>query len=180
VRPGHRPTATVWIATTAWRVIGRRYRAAVPVYLVRHAHAGSRAAWTGDDSLRPLSPKGNRQAKALVERLDKERIKSIVSSPARRCTETVVPLARRLDRSIDERKEFFEGADADDATALLVKLASRDPVICSHGDLIPKVIRRLVGSGMKTKDPNISQKGSLWVIDFDGDQPVKGKYYPPS
>ena len=50
--------------------------------------------------------------------------------------------------------------------------------MCSHGDLIPKMIRRLVGAGMRTKDANISQKGSLWVIEVEKGRPVKGKYYP--
>ena len=36
----------------------RHYRFAVPVYLIRHAHAGSRSGWDGDDDRRPLSPKG--------------------------------------------------------------------------------------------------------------------------
>jgi phosphohistidine phosphatase SixA len=151
----------------------------VPVYLVRHAHAGSRASWADDDDLRPLSPKGTRQANALRDRLDDAAVGCIVSSPSRRCVETVEPLARRLGMPVDTRKELLEGADPDDALALVLSLASRDPVVCSHGDLIPKMIRRLVGSGMKTKDANISQKGSLWVIEVDKKRPLKAKYYPP-
>jgi 8-oxo-dGTP diphosphatase len=88
-------------------------------------------------------------------------------------------LARRHESDIDTRKELLEGANPDDAIALLMKLASGHPVLCSHGDLIPKMVRRLVGAGMKTKDPNISQKGSLWVIEFDKSRPLKAKYYPP-
>jgi 8-oxo-dGTP diphosphatase len=150
------------------------------VYLVRHAHAGSRAAWSDDDALRPLSPKGTRQAEAILQRLDGEPIGTVVSSPARRCTETVEPLARALDCKVDRRDEFLEGADPATAIVLLLEMAPRNPVICSHGDLIPKMIRRLVADGMKTKDPNISQKGSLWLIEVDDGRPVKGKYYPPS
>jgi phosphohistidine phosphatase SixA len=160
-------------------VRARRYRAAVPVYLVRHAHAGSRASWAEDDDLRPLSPKGARQADALRERLDDAAVGCVVSSPSRRCVETVEPLARELGTKIDTRKEFLEGADPEGALDLLLELAPRDPVVCSHGDLIPKMIRRLVGSGMRTKDANISQKGSLWVIEVEKGRPVKGKYYPP-
>jgi phosphohistidine phosphatase SixA len=157
----------------------RRYRAAVPVYLVRHAHAGSRAAWDDDDDLRPLSQKGTRQAKDLLARFDDENVGCVVSSPSRRCVETVEPLAKRLGTDIDIRKEFLEGADPDDAIASLLKLAPRNPVVCSHGDLIPKMIRRLVAAGMRTKDANISQKGSLWVIEVDKGRPKKARYYPP-
>ena len=90
------------------------------------------------------------------------------------------PLARRLDCKVDMREEFFEGADPATAISLLLEMAPQNPVICSHGDLIPKMIRRLVADGMKTKDPNISQKASLWLIEVDNGRPVKGKYYPPS
>lgn len=158
----------------------RRYRAAVSVYLVRHAHAGSRAGWHDDDDLRPLSPKGTRQAETLLARLEDESVGCVVSSPSRRCVETLEPLAEKLATGIDIHKEFLEGADPDDALTLLMELAPRNPVVCSHGDLIPKMIRRLVGQGMKTKDANISQKGSLWVLEIDKGRAVKARYYPPA
>jgi 8-oxo-dGTP diphosphatase len=151
----------------------------VPVYLVRHAHAGSRAAWQGDDDLRPLSPKGSRQADALVERIDCGSVGTVVSSPAQRCIETVTPIAAEAGTKVRARKELLEGADPDAAVALLLELAPRTPVVCSHGDLIPKMIRRLVADGMKTKDANISQKGSLWVIEVEKGKPIRARYHPP-
>jgi 8-oxo-dGTP diphosphatase len=39
------------------------------LYLVRHAKAGRRSAYTGDDRMRPLSGPGRRQAKAIGKRL---------------------------------------------------------------------------------------------------------------
>jgi 8-oxo-dGTP diphosphatase len=126
-----------------------------------------------------LSSKGARQARALLEHIDATAVGTVVSSPAQRCIETVVPIAERAGTKIRTRKELQEGADPDDAVALLLELASTTPVICSHGDLIPKMIRRLVANGMKTKDPNISQKGSLWVIELEEGRPVKARYHPP-
>ena len=38
--------------------------------VVRHARAGSRRHWDGPDETRPLSGRGRRQAKALVNRSD--------------------------------------------------------------------------------------------------------------
>jgi hypothetical protein len=61
-----------------------------------------------------------------------------------------------------------------------MELAPKNPVVCSHGDLIPKMIRRLAADGMKTKDPNLSQKGSLWVISVEKGRAVKARYHPPS
>jgi 8-oxo-dGTP diphosphatase len=151
----------------------------VPVYLVRHAHAGSRAAWHDDDDLRPLSAKGARQAAALLDRVDST-VERVVSSPSRRCIETVEPIAERVGCAVTVKRELAEGADPDDAIALVLELAPSSPVVCSHGDLIPKMIRRLVGEGMKTKDANISQKGSLWVVEVEKGRPTKGRYYPPA
>src|SRR5262249_55413614 len=64
-----------------------------PVYLVRHAKAGSREQWRADDDLRPLTTKGWRQAEGLVEAFADRPLASILSSPAVRCVQTVEPLA---------------------------------------------------------------------------------------
>jgi phosphohistidine phosphatase SixA len=151
----------------------------VPAFLIRHAHAGSRSGWKGDDSLRPLSPKGHQQAGRIVERLAHEPITRILSSPALRCTETVEPLGDELGCEVEVDERLSEGADPDDAIELMYQLASAVPAFCSHGDLIPKMVRRLVAKGMKIKDANISQKGSFWVVEIEDHQAVRGRYVPP-
>jgi len=40
-----------------------------PVILIRHASAGDRESWSGDDRLRPLDEKGWRQAEGLASAL---------------------------------------------------------------------------------------------------------------
>ena len=54
---------------------------AVPLLLVRHARAGNRSKWRGDDRLRPLTRKGTRQAEGLVGLLDQLGPERILSSP---------------------------------------------------------------------------------------------------
>lgn len=152
---------------------------AVAVYLVRHAHAGSRSGWQGIDSERPLSERGWRQSEHLLGVLGEEPIGRIYSSPATRCVETVEPLARRFGLPIRPRPELAEGADADAVIEFLQERARRHPVLCSHGDLIPKVIRRLRAAGMHTDDQNVSAKASVWVLDLEGDRVVRGRYVPP-
>jgi 8-oxo-(d)GTP phosphatase len=151
----------------------------VAVYLVRHAHAGSRSAWTGDDGRRPLSAKGRGQAEGLAEHLKGEPITRIVSSPSLRCVETAEPLARVLGVDIEERHGLLEGGDPAEVIELLSRLAEKDAVVVSHGDIIPKVIRRLTAAGMRTKDANISQKGSWWTLEVNGGHVVRGRYHPP-
>lgn len=149
------------------------------VYLVRHANAGSRSAWPGEDADRPLSEKGRRQADHLVEVLGDAPISRIYSSPATRCIQTVEPLARHLGLPIRNRVELAEGADADAVIEFLRQRARRHPVLCSHGDLIPKVVRRLRAAGMHTNVNNLASKASVWVLELDGDRVVRGRYLPP-
>jgi 8-oxo-dGTP diphosphatase len=66
----------------------------MPLLLVRHASAGDRDEWDGDDRGRPLDDRGRKQAEELVERLAPYAIEAILSSPARRCVDTVEQLAR--------------------------------------------------------------------------------------
>ena len=49
------------------------------VYLIRHAKAGSRSRYEGDDSERPLSDKGRAQADALAARLAAAGVTALLS-----------------------------------------------------------------------------------------------------
>lgn len=151
----------------------------VLVYLIRHAHAGSRTQWRGEDDQRPLSAKGRRQAAHLAERLKGEPIRRILSSPSRRCIETVEVLGSRIGAPVEIDENLSEGSDPAQAVRLLFEAAPDHPAISTHGDIVPAVIRRLVSLGMRTEDADISQKGSMWVIEIDGGKPVNGTYEPP-
>jgi phosphohistidine phosphatase SixA len=107
----------------------------MPLLLVRHASAGDRAAWEGDDRDRPLDERGRRDASELVARLESLRIEAILTSPYRRCLETVGPLARARLLEVDVRKELGEERQGDEGIALVRSLAGRDVVVCGHGGL---------------------------------------------
>ena len=68
------------------------------VYLVRHATAGHRASWDGDDQLRPLDERGVRQAEGLDEALEAAAAQDIVDG-----------LPRGLDSVVAERGRSFSG-----------------------------------------------------------------------
>lgn len=150
------------------------------VYLVRHAHAGHRSGWPGSDHDRPLSHRGRRQADELRKALADVDIERVYTSPAARCVETVEPLAEALGLKVRTRPELAEGADAEAAVAFALARAERNPVLCSHGDLIPKVIRRLLAAGMRTDDDNQSAKGSVWMLEVDDGRVTRGRYLPPT
>ena len=55
-------------------------RAAV-IYFVRHAKAGERRLWEGDDVDRPLSKTGWKQSTAVARRLAKKDVAALYASP---------------------------------------------------------------------------------------------------
>lgn len=107
----------------------------MPLLLVRHASAGDRDEWDGDDRDRPLDDRGRKQAEELVERLRPYAIEAILSSPARRCVETVEPLARARGLVIEERPELSEELQQTEGIVLVRSVAGRDVVVCGHGGL---------------------------------------------
>lgn len=151
------------------------------IYLVRHAQALGRHDWGQPDDLRPLSPKGQRQARALVDLLGRAQIDRVVSSPAVRCTLTVAPLADKLGLDVELANALLEGMPAGGALQLMTRAAaaSGDSVLCSHGDLIPDVLRRLTAHGMLLHDPLKWAKGSVWAIDTDAGEPTSARYLTP-
>jgi phosphohistidine phosphatase SixA len=107
----------------------------MPLLLVRHAWAGDRDEWEGDDRERPLDERGRRQAEELVERLRPYPIEVILSSPARRCVETVESLARARGLEIEQRRELAEDVGRTGGIPFVRSLAGRGVVVCGHGGL---------------------------------------------
>ncbi len=151
----------------------------MPVILIRHAHAGSRSAWEGDDALRPLSKKGRAQAQHLADRLGDEKIGHVLSSPMLRCVQTAEPIAQSRGSAVEVNDDLTEGADPDHAMELLMALAGSNPAMVGHGDLIPRLLGRFMAAGMQASGLDRCQKGSLWIVELDGDRPLRATYEPP-
>ena len=151
------------------------------LYVVRHAHAGSRSSWDGPDDARPLTTKGRKQAAAIAETLASTGASRLVSSPSRRCTQTLEPLADMLGVRVEDDARLAEGADGVDALGLADELAKEHEtaVVCSHGDVIPEMLRILKATTARFKDPFVWPKGSIWVVTWDGEAWAKARYIPP-
>jgi 8-oxo-dGTP diphosphatase len=151
------------------------------VFLVRHAVAVGRSSWDGDDRLRPLTKRGEREAQGLVRLLADADIRRIVSSPALRCRDTVAPLGAKLGIDVADAEVLLEGTKAKARFELLYDLAARkgDSVACVHGDLVPEVIRRLDRDGMAWDGDLRFAKGSTWLLTWDDGRFTTGTYLPP-
>ena len=140
------------------------------LYVIRHADAGSRSAWTGDDDLRPLSKKGRRQAAGIAARLADAGLTRLVSSPSARCVETLEPLAAAIGLPVETDARLREGSDGPAALELGGELQALGDVaaLCSHGDVIPDLLSELRIEGTTFHQSPTWPKGSTWVLAGNG------------
>lgn len=162
------------------RDVLNRYRYTAPgvLYLHRHAAAGQRSAWKGDDRVRPLSPKGKRQANALPATMEGRPIDRIISSPYVRCVESVSPLAKERGLPIEISEVLGEG-EIDGPIELIEGLVGVNALLSSHGDVIPYVIGVLEGKGLKIPMQHDYRKASTFMIEREGPAFVRASYIPP-
>jgi 8-oxo-(d)GTP phosphatase len=121
--------------------------------LLRHASAGDRDDWHGDDESRPLDARGRRQAAELVELLRPHCVRRVLSSPAVRCVPTVEPLAGVLGLGVEQDPRLAEGA----GRSALELLHEEGVVCCTHGDVIEDVL----GHGLKKGAAVLLQGGEV-------------------
>ncbi len=148
------------------------------IHLVRHAHAGSRRTWTGDDTLRPLSRRGRQEAARIGRRLGAGD-GPILSSPLLRCVQTVEPLAAALGVEIVRAEWLADGGSPANLRRRLADLGS-DAVLCSHGDLIGGLIEDLAATGVGIDGPMSWPKGSIWHLDVHRGHIRTARYEAPA
>jgi broad specificity phosphatase PhoE len=154
------------------------------IYLVRHAKAGDRSSWDGDDTIRPLSGKGRRQAVAICDRLfDLIAVHpdaQLISSPHRRCMQTLEPLAARRRSQVMPDPRLAEGYNRDGALELISTLPNGS-VLCSHGDVIPDVMAALQRRRTEIIGDPDWRKGTVWVLEReDGEINQASVWAPPA
>ncbi|MEU8173878.1 NUDIX hydrolase [Microbispora hainanensis] len=149
-----------------------------PLILVRHALAGSRQEWKGDDDLRPLDERGRGQAEVLATVLGAYRPAVLVSSHSRRCTQTLAPYAERHRLEVREETALSEsGYDPRKVERLMRELlAAPEPaVLCSHGKVLPELLsmagRALVG--VRAADHPLAKGGFIVLHRAAGPGPTR-------
>jgi 8-oxo-dGTP diphosphatase len=124
--------------------------------LIRHASAGDRDEWVGDDLPRPLDARGRSQASRLAELLGDYELARVLSSPAVRCVQTVEPLASSRGLDIEVRQELGEEQQGEAGAALVRSLVRGQIALCVHGGLSDTI------AGVSQK------KGEVLVLDDEG------------
>src|SRR5437773_540104 len=136
-------------------------------YVVRHAKAGSRSHWTGDDRKRPLNKKGEKQAEDLVELYASFPITAVHSSPYLRCIQTVEPLAKARGLDVLKSPDLQEGRGV---TGLYVFFNNEDldhVVLSTHGDIMWELVEDLTSRRVLPAFREQFSKGSTWVVEVE-------------
>jgi 8-oxo-dGTP diphosphatase len=173
-----------------------RPRTTVPLILLRHASAGEKGNWPGDDQSRPLDAKGRADARGLGALLAFFAPRArVLSSPAVRCTETVRPYAEASGGVVEAEVAFGLHDRAGeplssrtgwtDALGRLVRslvAAGRPAVVCLHRENLPKALgaaySALDFSPPEPPDPSL-HKGGFWVLHTaDGELAGLERYEP--
>ncbi|MFI6760680.1 NUDIX domain-containing protein [Micromonospora sp. NPDC050417] len=137
----------------------------------RHARAGNRATWSGPDTARPLDPAGLVQARQVATLAAVLRPDGLRSASARRCVQTLEPLAALFDLPIEVDSHFDEPKPGQDVAecalagaARMAELAAtgRTAVICGQGKVIPGALEHLTG----IRDDYRTPKGEGWLLAF--------------
>ena len=141
------------------------------VMIVRHATAGSKARYKGDDRKRPLDKHGRAQAESLVGQLLSFGAGELFAADRVRCEQTLGPLAEELGVVIGNEPDLTEEAYADNRKAprqriLEIAASSVNPVICTQGKVIPDFIAWWCERDGVRPDKSRNRKGSTWVMSL--------------
>lgn len=149
-----------------------------PVIVQRHAKALPRSDWKGgkalDDGHRPLLPEGHLQARALVPILKAFGVRRVISSPWKRCHDTVTPFAKAQRLNIIERHQLSElgNKKGPRRTAKAVDdivLDGRPSVLCTHRPALPTILDALAKYGTANQEILLHEgraldPGSMMVV----------------
>ena len=163
-------------AKTPARLDGLSRGAVATFYVMRHAKAGSRGHWTGDDRLRPLSQKGFKQAEALGSIFEALRVTAIFSSPYLRCVQTVEPLARAKGLPVKQSASLAEGHGLAGAMQFMGDPALDGVVLSTHGDIVWELVEDLVNRHVVKPGDGGYEKGATWVVDVEAGTPVHARF----
>ena len=137
----------------------------IALHLLRHAHAGDAARWSGDDGVRPLSEKGIRQSERLgrlLMGLD-EAPDLFVTSPLLRASQTAEVVAGALGVAVTVDARLAEPLDLGVVSAILSDAGAERPCLVGHDPDFSEVLGELLGVAAITM-----RKGTIARVDVDG------------
>lgn len=147
--------------------------------VLRHANAGKRSDYSGDDRLRPLDKIGRRHARDSVAMLAAFNPERILAADRVRCEQTVQPLADQLGLKVQRLPEVSDEAyiaypQRGIETVRQLMQQPGTTLICSQGGAIPGMLGDLGVPGA----PYPCRKGSAWALSVAERGVIAADYYP--
>lgn len=138
---------------------------------LRHGKAVTPGSWDGPDADRPLLHRGTQQAEAVVPALRAFAPERILSSTARRCLETVAPLAAAAGLEVKATDRISQDAfedGRDDVPGVVAKRIRRavTAVLCSHGPVLPAIVAEVARTTHATDSGELQRAGILGTAEF--------------
>ena len=125
------------------------------IIVLRHARAGRKVADRSKDFTRSLDRRGREVALRLPQLVEAHlHPEAIVSSPFRRCLQTVEPLASDLDLPVAEDDRFTPGSSKRSVREAFLE-APASSVVSTHGEIIALLFDDRVKCA----------KGAFWVVE---------------
>jgi 8-oxo-dGTP pyrophosphatase MutT (NUDIX family)/phosphohistidine phosphatase SixA len=141
------------------------------IVVVRHGKAVPAEAWDGPDATRPLLLRGTTQATSIGPAVTAYRPEKIFTSTAVRCVATIAPLAALIGIRPKEvaglSQDAYESDESTIAQILAKRMKSKKAVVlCSHGPVIPEIIRELATLTNTAHTSDVESMGSLSTGEF--------------
>lgn len=175
-------------------LVARGVTSTFAIVVLRHAKATPPHDWPGPDATRPLSERGVAQAAALAGTVSAWHPQRIFTSTATRCVTTVAPLSAAIGVPF-KRTELISQDDWEQGTSD-VRLAvgkrvraRKTAVLCSHGPVLPDILREIALATGSPVTQRISAAAALApsgfsVVHLSSDNPSAGilaiESHPPS
>jgi 8-oxo-dGTP diphosphatase len=158
--------------------------------VIRHASAGEREAWGGDDRDRPLDERGRAQAAALAPLLTAYGVQRTVAAAVLRCRATLEPTATTRGLTLEEEPAVTAGPfgrHPDAGVAALLEMArSSAAAVCSQREVIPPLVAGLLSALGAPVPPEVVDepaKGAMVVVHVTGSERpelVAWEHQPPA
>jgi 8-oxo-dGTP pyrophosphatase MutT (NUDIX family)/phosphohistidine phosphatase SixA len=154
-----------------------------PIIALRHAKAANPFGWDGDDASRPLTERGERQARSIAPGIAAFGPRRIVTSDAVRCRQTVEPLAARTGLAPRATAAISQESGVDPRAALEARIGKavrkrRGTVLCSHAPIIPEIVTAVVHAANGLESERTHRASMLHTAEFTvlhvsaGDEPA--------
>ena len=141
------------------------------IIALRHAKAIPAFDFDGRDSARPLTQRGLLEAQSIVAGLSAFGPTVLRSSTALRCQQTIAPTAAVLGLDVKKTdsisQDAFENGTSDIRSIVGKRVRRRaTAILCSHGPVLPEIMREVALATGTTKPASIARAGDLPVAGY--------------